>query len=241
MDQDSPQNPQSTPVVEPSNPTNTEPISTAPQIAAIDQTCKCPDINVADWDKQKKQIDKTFYKTFSPRLFHYPFSFVIDVDRATRGAKAKGYTVPEKPMVLEKGGLFWGNVLVEANGANTGDGSVVDFKGKDLYTKVVREAKNIEADVAELKKEIGAEPAELYYWWTACPKCTGGKEAKAVIIAVLGAVPVVQATPVAPIESAAPTTTPIESTTPTTPAAPAESTTPPVEPPASMPPQTPAA
>jgi hypothetical protein len=40
-------------------------------------------------------------------------------------------------------------------------------------------------DIAELEKELGAAPKELYVWYTSCPACTDKKEAKSVLIAVI--------------------------------------------------------
>ena len=149
------------------------------------EKCKCPELNIAEWDKQKKQIEKTFYKTFSPRILNYPFSYVIDADRASRGAKAKNYQVPESPMVLDTGGMFWGELMVEVTGADTSDSSVVDFAGKELYTKTTTDTKSIKNEMEGLKAEMGVEPSEVYYWRVTCPKCDTDKEIKAIVIAVV--------------------------------------------------------
>lgn len=147
--------------------------------------CKCPAINAAEWDKKRQKLNKTFHKTFSPRLFYYPFSFVIDVDRATRGAVKKGYKPVDGGMVLDTGGMFWGSVLIEVTDAKLEDGSVVDFTNKEIYTKVVTRPWNeLKAAIDELNKELGAAPLELYTWWTSCPKCVASKEVKVVLIAV---------------------------------------------------------
>lgn len=173
------------PAPAPAAPVAQTPTPAAPQTPASSAGCKCPTINPADWDKKKTQINKTFFKAYSPRLLYYPFSFDIDVYRAVKGATAKGYKPVEKGMVLDTGGMFWANVMVEVTGANTQDPEVVSLEGKEVYTKVCRsEWKDIKNDIAELEKELGRKPAQLYIWWTSCPKCTAGKEVKAVLIAV---------------------------------------------------------
>lgn len=157
----------------------------APKAEATKEECECPEINEAEWDKQKKTLDKAFYKTWSPRLFYYPFSFAIDLSRAKTGAKTANYTIPENPMVLDTGGMFWSSVMVEITGEKPEDKNVVSLKGKEVYTKVSKRPWNeIKTDIEELKKELGKEPSELYLWYTSCPKCMDKKEVKTVLIAV---------------------------------------------------------
>ncbi len=157
----------------------------APEAPAAADDCGCPTINEAEWDKQKKTIDKAFYKTWSPRLMYYPFSFAIDITRAKGGAKSANYTVPENGMILDTGGMFWSTVMVEVTGENAEDKNVVSLKGKEVYTKVSKRPWNeIRTDIEDIKKELGAEPKELYLWYTACPKCMDKKEVKTVLIAV---------------------------------------------------------
>jgi len=152
--------------------------------AAKSEDCGCPTINEAQWDKQKKTIDKLFYKTWSPRLFYYPFSFSIDLSRAEQGAKNAKYTIPENPMVLDTGGMLWSTIMVEVEGANPEDKNIVSLKGKEFYTKVSKLPwKDMKTDIEALKQELGKEPTELYFWYTSCPKCTDKKEIKTVFLA----------------------------------------------------------
>lgn len=175
--------PQQTSPTQPTQPPQTSQFKPAPA-----KDCGCPAINPAEWDKQKKKLDKTFYKSFSPRLLYYPFSFVIDLDRAKKAAAKKGYQVVQNGMILDTGGMFLGSVLVEVTGAKADDKNIVPLSGKELYTKVSRRPfKEIKTDIAELEAELGAHPGELYIWWTSCPKCTDKKEVKAILIAVQGA------------------------------------------------------
>lgn len=148
--------------------------------------CKCPEIKAEEWDKKNPVINKTFYKTWSPRLFYYPFSFVIDIDRAMTGASKANYKIPEPNMILDTGGMFWSTVMVEVEGANVSDKNIVTLTGKSLYTKVSKRPwSEIRFDIEDLKKEIGKEPSELYLWYTACPKCMDKKDVKTILIAVI--------------------------------------------------------
>lgn len=147
--------------------------------------CKCPTINPADWDKKHLNFTKSFYKTFSPRLFHMPISYAIDIDRATKAAVKKGYKTVEKPMVLDIDGTFMGSVLVEVENADKLDKNIVSFENTDVYCKVsTLPLKDVQKDVEVLKTEIGKQPRELYVWYIACPRCEKTKNEKAVIIAV---------------------------------------------------------
>ncbi|MBI5753753.1 hypothetical protein HZA40_01255 [Candidatus Peregrinibacteria bacterium] len=153
----------------------------------VPKLCKCPVVNAADWDKKKTTINKTFYKAFSPRLFYYPFSFVIDVFRAQKAAIAKGYKVVENGMVMDDSAMFLGNVFVEVTGANTNanDPDVYSLEGKEVYTKVSRSPwMKIRNDFADLEKELGKKPAQVFTWWTSCTICMLTREIKAVLIAL---------------------------------------------------------
>lgn len=151
----------------------------------IPKLCKCPVINAADWDKKKTTINKTFYKAFSPRIFYYPFSFVIDVFRAQKGATAKGYKPVENGMILDDCSMFFGKIMIEVTGANTNDPDVYSLEGKEVYTKVSRSSwTKIKNDIVDLEKELGKKPTQLFVWWTSCPLCMLTKEIKAVLIAL---------------------------------------------------------
>ncbi len=169
------------------------PVATTPAPTPVTQaaaaptpkTCKCPTVNAADWDKKKQIINKVFFKAFSPRIFYYPFSFVIDVLRAQKAAIAKGYKPVENGMVLDDGAMFLGNAMIEVTGANTNDPAVLSLEGKEVYTKVSRRPWNqIKLDIDELTKELGKKPAQFFIWYTSCPGCTENKEVKSVLIAL---------------------------------------------------------
>ena len=88
-------------------------------------------------------------------------------------------------MIIDDGAMFWGHVMLEVTGANTNDPNVLSLEGKEVYTKVSRnEWKNIRFDIADLEKELGKKPAQLFVWWTACPKCVAKKEVKSILIAL---------------------------------------------------------
>lgn len=158
----------------------------APVAQSSSSECGCPIIDAAQWDKQQKQLDKTFYQTFSPRILFKPFSWAIDLDRATRAAKKAGYTVPQNPMILDSAGMFWAKLLLEVNGAQPGDKNIVSLAGKNLYTKVsTRPWSEMKIDLQELETELGKKPQQVYCWWTACPKCIDQKEIKTVFIAII--------------------------------------------------------
>src|SRR3989338_3941731 len=88
------------------NPQPTQP-QPQPQQAVPVQQAVPEAVNPDDWDKKKTTINKTFYKSYSPRLFYYPFSFVIDLFRAQKAATAKGYKVVENGMIIDDGAMFW--------------------------------------------------------------------------------------------------------------------------------------
>ncbi|MFH1284096.1 MAG: hydrolase [Candidatus Peregrinibacteria bacterium] len=164
-----------------------QPQPTQPSAAPVQkEACKCPEVKAEDWDKKRTQLNKMFYKTFSPKLFYFPFSIAVDINRAIQGAKKAGYTVPDNAMILDTGGMFMGSVMVEVQGAKEGDKNVVSFAGKNLYTKVcTRPWKEMRADIMDLERELGAKPKEFYMWYTACPKCIDTKNVKTVLIAVV--------------------------------------------------------
>lgn len=116
-----------------------------------------------------------------------PFSFSIDVLRAKKGAEAKGYKVVDKGMIIDTGGMFMSQLMVEVENADPSkDKNVVSLVGKNLYTKASsRPWKEMGKDMKELEEELGGKPKELYIYYGACPKCVEQKEVKTVYIAVI--------------------------------------------------------
>lgn len=146
--------------------------------------CKCPIVNESDWDKKKKILNKSFYKTFSPRLLYIPFSYAIDVDRAKKLAMMRGYQIPENPMILSVDGMFWGSIMVEVSAVKPEDKNLLTLN-QEVYTKVSkRDWKLLKLDIAELNQELGQAPKEVYSWYTSCPKCKDNKVVKTVLIAI---------------------------------------------------------
>lgn len=84
---------------------------------------------------QPSQTGRTFYKTFSPRLLNFPFSLAIDKNRARVSATKKGYQIPEPPICLSDGGMFWGNVYVEVKNADPADTSIVTLTDEQITAK----------------------------------------------------------------------------------------------------------
>ena len=160
----------------PAEPTPAEP-ETAPTEAKGDD-CECLTINEQEWDKQKKNLNKKFYKTYSPRILFFPFSMAIDINRAIMSAKKDGFTVPANPMLLDTGGMFWASVMIEVEGGDDTNKSVVKLEG-EYYAKTSRRPwKEMKVDMDELTKEFGSKPKELWMWYTACPKCIPGDPEK---------------------------------------------------------------
>lgn len=98
-------------------------------------------------------VKKTYYKTFSPRLLGIAFSYAIDKDRAKMAAKNKGYAVPENPLVLETGNMFWGELMVEVQNANAQDSSVVDLTQKEVA---------VGGSLSELETKAGKKAVKTY-------------------------------------------------------------------------------
>ncbi len=137
-----------------------------------------PSINVMDWDKKTIQLNKSFYKAFSPRLLGMPFSFAIDVNRARQGATKKGYNIPKNAMVLSKSHFILGAVMIEVEGTPTDDKKIVTLNS--VYTKVVDGSeKAIKNAIPVLEGELGAPPEAVYVWYV---MSEGSK--KAVLVAV---------------------------------------------------------
>lgn len=131
--------PATTPV--PSAETPEAPTPTAAPAAAASSDSSMPDVK------------KTYYKTFSPRLLGIAFSYAIDKDRAKIGAKSKGYTVPENPLVLETGNMFWGELMVEVQNANAQDSNVVDLTQKEVA---------VGGSLSELETKAGKKAVKTY-------------------------------------------------------------------------------
>ena len=89
-------------------------------------------------------------------------------------------------MILDGGAKFFGSALIEVSGVTATDKHVVNFEGKEVYTKVLPpSAKSIEATIANLPSELGKVPTETYTWWVSATNTEGATSDKAVLIAVL--------------------------------------------------------
>jgi len=168
------------PAVEPT-PAPADAAPETPQAPASEGCC-CPTVQLADYDKKQSTFNKTFYKTWSPRLIYYPFSMPIDINRAKTGAEKAGLTIPASPMLMDTGGMFWSNLYLEVE-PKEGAAGVMTLSG-EYYTKAsTRPWKEMCKDMKELEEELGHKPTELFVWYTACPKCVATKEVKTVFIA----------------------------------------------------------
>ena len=123
-----------------------------------------PPFNMAEWDKQKKQINKQFFGSFSPRLFNIPFSFGVDKLRAKEAAVRNKYQVVDGGMVLLTPSMLMGKMMLEVSPTEGATGAI-DLSGKQLYTKVMtRPWPAMKKEVLDLEKEMGQKPTEVYIW-----------------------------------------------------------------------------
>ncbi|MDD3862207.1 MAG: hypothetical protein PHP74_04990 [Candidatus Gracilibacteria bacterium] len=152
--------------------------------SAVSGECDCPEVDIAAWDKQKVKLSKTFYKTFSPRIFGYHFSDAIDKNRGMIEMKVKDYKTPAKPMILDTNGLLLSTLLIEVEGANPQDSKVVTMD-KEFYCKATKSTsrKDLKADLVAVEQEMGKKPTEAYFWSISCGKCGAQKELKTIILA----------------------------------------------------------
>ncbi len=186
----------------------------APEATATDQAAPeapaapaAPSFDPAQWDGQKKQIEKTFVKAFSPRLFRYPFSLEIDVLRGIKAAAAHSVEVVEPKQVMDTGGRFLSSVLLEVTGdIKEGASGFVKLSGEYYCHVVKRNFLGMQAEVMDVQKALDGVPKELYFWHATYPKYTGD-EAKTVIIASTEVTPLPAklAPAAAPAQPAAPT------------------------------------
>lgn len=180
-----------TPPPAPATPPTPTPAATTSETAAplvseaAEKPCSCPTFTATEWDKKQVTIDKTFLKTYSPRIFYMPFQMPIDIMRLKKKAVQKDYKVPDAAYILDTGAKFLANIMIEVEGADPNDKDVVSLAGKTFYAKTSnRDWKEMKKDIEELKAELGKEPTEFYILYGACPKCKDTKEVKTVYLAI---------------------------------------------------------
>lgn len=179
-----PEAPQSAPVSQEAAPVAApEPATPAPATAPAQKPMEtCPVVSNAEWDKQKKKLNKVFVKSFSPRVFSAPLSLVIDVNRANVKAEKMGFQRVENPMILHTGGMFMSSVYVEVQG---GDPAKADLNlmDQEIYAKAVQVAdKELDHEVAVIEGELGEKPQAAYFWTT---KSKETEKEQTIILAVL--------------------------------------------------------
>jgi len=153
-------------------------------MGAVTGACNCPEINAEVWDKKKVTLHKTFYKTFSTRVFGHHLTDAIDKNRGFIEMKVKDYKPVTNPMILDTNNLFWSTLFIEVEGANPQDPKVVTLE-KEFYCKVSSNTsrKDLQLEVSAIEQEMGKKPTEVYFWFVTCLKCDAKKEIKTVILA----------------------------------------------------------
>ncbi|MFC1616467.1 hypothetical protein ACFL21_04965 [Patescibacteria group bacterium] len=150
------------------------------------QSESIPAINDENWNDKQYELNRKFFKTFSPRIFYYPFSLQVDVLRAKQKAKQAGFTVPENALILDKGGMFWTDLMVEVvdGDPNAQNPDLVTINNT-FQTSVSKEQWfKMKGEIANMKLKLAKEPQELYVLHTANVAGEKQQDIQKIILAV---------------------------------------------------------
>lgn len=136
----------------------------APQAPPAPPSEPLPPITDENWDHKQVQINRTFYKTFSPRIFYFPFSLEVDIVRAKQAAQKAGYQVPENAIVIDKAGMFFTDLYVEIVGVDPAkqDSNVLTVNKTFDTLSSKNSWFKLRGEIADIKQQHGQEPQDLY-------------------------------------------------------------------------------
>lgn len=151
-------------------------------------TCDCSKVTINDaaWDmKEHHWNDLYFYRKTIPLFLHIPFTVGEAIDEAIGEIQQKKYTLIQPPMIIQKDGLFRGEVLIGIKQPKQGnDPKVVVFTNKTIISQVCYDPwkKLGKATKAVIESLEDRKATAVYFWYLTCPACVKEKGYKTVIL-----------------------------------------------------------
>lgn len=142
---------------------------------SVNETGCCPVPNVDDWDRRTIELHQRFIRMHTRSLFHVPLNMGRVMRSLDEAATRAGARMPvEQAMVLSRDLSPWRAeqlyaVSSEVDGVDNVvlDGTFASRVFEGPYSK----APTWQAGLVDYARSIGRDVAEVYFFYTTCPKC----------------------------------------------------------------------
>ncbi len=135
----------------------------------------CPRFNPDGWDGQELHFrDKPFIHAATRSVMHVPLNMGSVFARVLDKMVPSGAYDPDNTIVLSRDRSAWAADHYFATTGPVEGEEMVTLDG-DYITKVFegpyKDAKEWYGEMEDLVRARGAEPGEIYFFYTTCPKC----------------------------------------------------------------------
>lgn len=147
-----------------------------PIYTEVNTTGCCPVPDVGAWDRTVVHFaDKPFIRRYSRSLFYVPVTLSSALAAAHREAEAAGATMPPtQAMILSRDiSPFRAEQLYAVTHPVPGSDNVTldgDFASR-VFDGPYRDAGRWNAAIRDYATSSGRTPAEVYFFYTTCPRC----------------------------------------------------------------------
>ncbi len=143
--------------------------------ASINTTGCCPKFNPEGWDGQELHFEnKPFVKAKTRSAMHIPLDMGAVFSRVQEQIDAAAATLPGSFVVLSRDLSSWNSEHLFAVSKPVEGEEMTTLSG-DFITKVFegpyRKAGAWSETMQQTVREKGANPGEVYFFYTTCPKC----------------------------------------------------------------------
>jgi hypothetical protein len=142
---------------------------------SVNPTGCCPKFNPEGWDAQELHFsDKPFVKARSRSVLHVPLNMGSVFSRVLKHVEQAGALGADDFIVLSRDLSPWASEHLFAVAKSVPNEEMTTLTG-DFVTKVFegpyRQARRWHREMRRLGRDRNAAPAEIWFFYTTCPKC----------------------------------------------------------------------
>ena len=142
---------------------------------SVNTTGCCPKFNPEGWDAQELHFEnKPFLRANTRSVMHVPVNMGSVFTRVQTRLEDAGAIDDDNILVLSRDRSAWQAEHLFATDTPIAGEEMVTLSG-DFITKVFegpyRDARTWYDEMLEIVKARGSDPADVYFFYTTCPKC----------------------------------------------------------------------
>jgi hypothetical protein len=143
--------------------------------ASVNTTGCCPKFNPEGWDSQDLHFkDKRFVRAITHSVMHIPMDMGSVFARVNKHMEDASASDEEQSIVLSREISPWGSEHLFAVSKPVPDEEMTTLSG-DFITKVFEgpfsQARTWDGEMRQIARDRKAEPSDVYFFYTTCPKC----------------------------------------------------------------------